>query len=114
MDAKNNKRIIMPWTNINSMQTMSLPVSIAFFLPSCLIVGVMILRMVKSDGVVIGTLYAQGYRHRELTRHYMAIPVLLSIAGGLVGILLAIPCVKLVLVEPALCPDKLRIDLCGV
>ncbi|GHO93776.1 ABC transporter permease [Reticulibacter mediterranei] len=96
MDAKNNKRIIMPWTNINSMQTMSLPVSIAFFLLGCLIVGVMILRMVKSDSVVIGTLYAQGYRRWELTRHYMAIPVLLSIAGGLVGILLAMPCVKLV------------------
>ncbi len=95
LDAKNNKRIIMPWTNINSMQTMSLPVSIAFFLLSCIIVGVMILRMVKSDAVVIGTLYAQGYRRWELTRHYLAIPVLLSIAGGLVGILLAIPCVKL-------------------
>ena len=97
LDAKNNKRIMLPWGNITSMQAMSLPVSIAFFLLSCLIVGVMILRMVKSDGVVIGTLYAQGYRRWELTRQYLAIPILLSIAGGLVGILLAIPCVKLVL-----------------
>ncbi|QBD75023.1 ABC transporter permease [Ktedonosporobacter rubrisoli] len=97
LDAKNNKRISMPRANIDSMQTMSLPVSIAFFLLSCLIVGVMILRMVKSDSVVIGTLYAQGYRRRELTQHYIAIPVLLSIAGSLLGILLALPCVKLVL-----------------
>lgn len=96
LDAKNNKRISLPWSNITSLQAFSFPVSIAFFLLSCIIVGVTILRMVKSDAVVIGTLYAQGYRRWELTRHYLAIPVLLSIAGGLIGILLALPCVGLV------------------
>jgi putative ABC transport system permease protein len=93
-DAKNNKRVSMPWSNISSMKSMSLPVATAFFLLSCLIVGVLIMRIVKSDGVVIGTLYALGYRRRELTRHYMAIPVLLSAAGGLAGTLLALPCVR--------------------
>lgn len=94
MDAVNNKRINMPQGNISSMKSMSFPVAIAFFFLSCLISGVMILRAVKSDSVVIGTLYAQGYRRRELTWHYMSIPVLLSAAGGLVGILLAMPCVR--------------------
>jgi len=94
LDATNNKRVSMPWGNISSMKSMSLPVATAFFLLSCLIVGVMIMRTVKSDGVVIGTLYAQGYRRRELTRHYMAVPVLLSGLGGLVGTLLALPFVK--------------------
>lgn len=92
-NAENNKRISMPWTNISSMKSMSFPVSTAFFLLSCLIVSVMIMRIVKYDGVVIGMLYTQGYRQRELTRHYMAIPVLLSTAGGLAGTLLAVPCV---------------------
>ncbi|GCE15344.1 FtsX-like permease family protein [Tengunoibacter tsumagoiensis] len=95
LDAKNNKRISSPWANITSLQSFSFPVSIAFFLLSCIIVGVTMLRMVKSDAVVIGTLYAQGYRRRELTRHYLAIPVLLSITGGLLGILLAWPCIGL-------------------
>jgi len=94
LDAKSNKRVSMPWANISSMKSMSFPVSTVFFLLSCLIVGVMIMRMVKSDGVVIGTLYAQGYRRSELSRHYMAIPVLLAAAGGLAGILLAMPCVR--------------------
>ncbi|MBN1666016.1 MAG: hypothetical protein JW862_02975, partial [Anaerolineales bacterium] len=44
MDAKSNKRISMPWGNISSMKSMSFPVAAAFFLLSCLIVGVMILR----------------------------------------------------------------------
>jgi len=94
LDAENNKRVSMPWANISSMKSMSFPVSTVFFLLSCLIVGVMIMRIVKSDGVVIGTLYAQGYRRSELTRHYMAIPVLLAAAGGLAGTLLALPCVR--------------------
>lgn len=94
LDADNNKRVSMPWSNINSMKAMSLPVSTAFFLLSCIIVGVLIMRIVKSDSVVIGMLYAQGYRRCELTRHYMAIPVLLSAVGGLAGMLLALPCVR--------------------
>lgn len=94
MDAKSNKRVSMPWGNITSMKSMSFPVSIVFFLLSCLIVGVMIMRIVKADSVVIGTLYAQGYRRGELTWHYMVVPVLLSAVGGLAGILLALPSVK--------------------
>lgn len=94
LDSKNNKRVSMPWGNISSMKSMSFPVSTAFFLLSCIIAGVIIMRSVKSDSVVIGTLYAQGYRRRELTRHYMVIPVLLSAVGGLAGTLLALPCVK--------------------
>ncbi len=94
LDAKNNKRVSMPWSNINSMKSMSFPVSTAFFLLSCLIVGVMIMRLVKSESVVIGTLYAQGYRQPELIWHYMAVPVLLSAAGGFAGTLLALTCVK--------------------
>ncbi len=109
MDARSNKRVSMPWANISSMKSMSFPVSTVFFLLSCLIVGVMIMRIVKSDSVVIGTLYAQGYRRRELTWHYMAIPVLLSAAGGLAGILLALPCVKPVvdsMLVSYILPDK--------
>lgn len=94
VDAKNNKRIQMPWASITGVKTMSAPVSTAMFLLCCLIVGVMIWRMVKADGVVIGTLYAQGYRRRELTRHYMAIPIILSAAGGLAGTLLALPYIR--------------------
>lgn len=93
LNTDNNKRASMPWSNINSMQAMSFPVSVAFFLLSCIIVGVLVMRMIKSDSVVIGTLYAQGYRRRELIRHYLAIPMLLPTIGGLAGTLLALLCV---------------------
>jgi putative ABC transport system permease protein len=94
LDRKGNKRISMPWGNISSLKSMSLPVSSAFSLLGCLVVCVMIVRMVKADGVVIGTLYAQGYRRGELVRHYLTVPILVSAAGGLAGVLLAVPCVR--------------------
>lgn len=93
LEAANNRRIMMPWGNISGMKSMSLPVSLVFFLLSCLIVGVLIVRIVKLDSAVIGTLYALGYRRGELTRHYLAIPLLVSAAGAFVGALLALPCV---------------------
>jgi putative ABC transport system permease protein len=88
-----NNRIQTPWASITGMQTVSAPMVIIMLLLCCLIVGLMISRMVKSDAVVIGTLYALGYRRKELIRHYMAIPLIWSVVAGLAGVLLALPTV---------------------
>jgi putative ABC transport system permease protein len=78
----NNKRARMAWASITGLKTMSVPVPAAMFLLCCLIIGIMIWRMIRYESVIIGTLYAQGYRRRELMRHYMTIPLLLAITGG--------------------------------
>lgn len=90
IDIMNNKRARMAWASITGLKTMSVPVPAAMFLLCCLIIGIMIWRMIRSESVIIGTLYAQGYRRRELTRHYMAIPLLLAITGGVIGSVLAL------------------------
>ncbi|MDW7671719.1 MAG: ABC transporter permease [Bacillota bacterium] len=94
IDIMSNKRARMVWASITGMKTMSIPLPVAMFLLSCFIIGIMFWRMIRSESVIIGTLYAQGYRRRELTRHYMAIPLLLAIAGGLAGAVLALPSIK--------------------
>lgn len=91
IDIMNNKRARMAWASITGLKTMSVPVPAAMFLLCCLIIGIMIWRMIRNESVIIGTLYAQGYRRRELMRHYMAIPLLLAIAGGVIGSVLALP-----------------------
>ena len=91
VDIMNNRRARLVWASITGMKTMSVPLPVAMFLISCLIIAIMFWRMIRRDGVIIGTLYAQGYRRRELTRHYMTIPLLLALAGGVIGSLLAIP-----------------------
>ncbi|QHQ63243.1 ABC transporter permease [Anaerocolumna sedimenticola] len=93
IDIMNNKRARMPWASITGMKTMSVPLPSAMFLMCCLIIGIMIWRMIRQESVIIGTLYAQGYRRGELIRHYMAIPIILALAGGIIGSLLALPSV---------------------
>lgn len=90
IDIMNNKRARMAWASITGLRTMSIPVPAAMFLLCCMIIGIMIWRMIRREGVIIGTLYAQGYRRRELMGHYMAIPLLLAVTGGVAGSLLAL------------------------
>ncbi|WP_312702059.1 ABC transporter permease [Sedimentibacter sp.] len=91
IDNRSNKRMSVPWGSVTGLKSMSLPVPIAMFLLCCLIVGIMIRRIIRTESVIIGTFYAQGYRRSELFRHYMTIPLLLSATGGLSGVLLALP-----------------------
>ncbi|PKM51699.1 MAG: ABC transporter permease [Firmicutes bacterium HGW-Firmicutes-7] len=94
IDIMNNKRARTAWASITGMKTMSVPIPVAMFLLCCLIIGIVIWRMIRHESVIIGTLFAQGYRRRELMRHYMAIPLLLAIAGGVIGSALALPSIE--------------------
>ncbi len=94
IDIMNNKRARMAWASITGLKTMSVPVPAAMFLLSCLIIGIMIWRMIQRESVIIGTFYAQGYRGRELMRHYMTVPMLLAVSGGAAGSVLAVPTVS--------------------
>jgi putative ABC transport system permease protein len=94
IDIMNNRRARLVWASITGMKTMSVPLPVAMFLMSCLIIGIMFWRMIHREAVIIGTLYAQGYRRRELIRHYMAIPLLLALVGGVIGSLLALPSIE--------------------
>lgn len=91
IDASTNKRIRMAWATISGMKAMSIPVPTAMFLLCCLIVGLMIWRMVRTENVIIGTLYAQGYRRKELIHHYLSIPIIIAATAGFAGALLALP-----------------------
>jgi len=94
IDIMNNKRARMVWASITGMKTMSIPLPAAMFLLSCLIIGIMFWRMIRHESGIIGTLYAQGYRQPELTRHYMTLPLVLAFEGGVIGSLLALPSIE--------------------
>lgn len=91
IDVESNRRTSLVWASITGMRTMSVPLPVAMFLLSCLIIGVMIWRIVRHEAVIIGTLYAQGYRRNELLHHYLIIPIVLALAGGMIGSTLALP-----------------------
>ena len=51
------------------------------------VISVFVIHTIESERSVIGTLYALGVRRRDLMRHYLTLPVLISFLGGLVGTL---------------------------
>ena len=44
--------------------------------------GITISNTIRRESGVIGTLRASGYTRRELIRHYMALPVLVTLVGA--------------------------------
>lgn len=75
---------------ISVLSTMSAAVPLAILALTCVLLGMLMWRMIKSESVIIGTLYAQGYRRRELRRHYLMFPLLISVIGSVIGSLLGL------------------------
>lgn len=75
---------------VSVLSTMSTAVPFAMLALTCVLLGMLMWRMIKSESVIIGTFYAQGYRRRELRRHYLMFPVLVSVIGSAVGSILGL------------------------
>ncbi len=75
---------------VGVLSTMSAAVPISMLALTCILLGMLMWRMVRSESVIIGTLYAQGYRRGELRRHYLAFPLFLSVTGSAIGSLLGL------------------------
>lgn len=75
---------------VSVLSTMSTAVLFAMLALTCVLLGMLMWRMIKSESVIIGTFYAQGYRRRELRRHYLMFPVLVSVIGSAVGSVLGL------------------------
>lgn len=105
VDFKNYLRsqsiIVLSWVNINenprvtyvtakidSINKMSSSMPVTILLLTCILTGVVMWRMLKREAVVIGTLYALGYRRREIIRHYLMYPLTIALIGGIIGTLL--------------------------
>ncbi len=75
---------------VSVLSTMSTAVPSAMLMLSCVLLGMLMWRMIKSESVIIGTFYAQGYRRKELRRHYLMFPLLVSLTGSLIGSVLGL------------------------
>lgn len=56
--------------------------------------GITISNTIRKEAGVIGTLRASGYTRRELVLHYMELPVLVTLAGALIGNILGYTVLK--------------------
>lgn len=49
------------------------------------VISVFVVHSIEQEAGIIGTLYAMGVKKNELLRHYLALPVLITLIGGIVG-----------------------------
>ncbi len=56
--------------------------------------GVTISNTIRNEAAVIGTLRASGYTRKELIRHYMVLPICVTLAGSLIGNILGYTVLK--------------------
>ena len=57
------------------------------------------LNTITKESSVIGTLRASGYTKGELLRHYIAMPVVVTIIGGIIGNILGYTCFKELMID---------------
>lgn len=89
-NASENPRISYVDTEIDNMNAMSSSMPVAILILTCILTGVVMWRMLKKESIIIGTLYALGYRKREIMRHYIMYPLSISVIGGIIGTVLGV------------------------
>lgn len=87
-DAAENQRITIVTAKIEGIGKVSTTMPVAILLLTCVLTGVVMRRLIRREAVVIGTLYAQGYRKWEIVRHYLRFPLAVALTGGIAGTVL--------------------------
>lgn len=88
LNSNENSRITYINSEISSTNSMSSTLPVAILILTCILTGIVMWRMLKKEAVIIGTMYALGYRRKEILRHYMAFPLAIAIVGGVIGSIL--------------------------
>ena len=88
MSATANPRITFVTTKLNGINQMSSSMPVAILLLTCILTGIVMWRMIKREAVIIGTLYAFGYKKKQIQNHYLRYPLIIALIGGIIGTIL--------------------------
>ncbi|MDO7205440.1 hypothetical protein Q5M85_16300 [Paraclostridium bifermentans] len=83
--AKNNLKISVLDIEVIAISTYSIVLPTIILLITVVLISIVLGRMIKNEMAGIGTLYALGYRKKEIMRHYLNYPIILSLTGGVIG-----------------------------
>lgn len=94
MNVVDNPRVTYFTAKLKGIDSMSSSMPIAVLLLTCILTGIVMIRMLKREAVIIGTLYALGYKKREIMKHYLLYPMVISVLGGILGTILGVLTLK--------------------
>lgn len=88
MNITDNPRVTFVTAKLEGIDQMSTSAPIAILFLTCILTGIVMWRMLKKESAIIGTLYALGYRKKEILKHYLLYPLTISLLGGILGTIL--------------------------
>ncbi len=83
--AKYNMKISLLDIEVTAIVICSALIPTIFMLITAFLIAIVQSRLIKSQSKIIGTLYAQGYRRKELITHYLCYPVIIAVFGSVLG-----------------------------
>jgi len=94
MNVADNTRVTYFTAKLQGIDKMSASLPVAILLLTCILTGIVMFRMLKQESVIIGTLYAVGYRKKEIMKHYLIYPLFVALSGGVLGTALGVLSVR--------------------
>ena len=88
LDKKENNRISFIEGDINGTIKTGEILPVTILLLTIVLVSIILWRLLKTEFVQIGTLYALGYRKREIITHYLSYSAVLAFVGATIGTIL--------------------------
>ncbi len=88
MEHKSQVSLVKMEVNVLGIMSKASPGAI--ILLTSILLSMLLKRMIQRESAVIGTLYALGYRKKELVSHYMMFPLIITGYGAVIGVLLGI------------------------
>ncbi|QHQ59761.1 FtsX-like permease family protein [Anaerocolumna sedimenticola] len=88
VNADANLRITFVQTKLGGINQVSSTMPTAILLLSCILSGMVMWRLLKRESAIIGTLYALGYKKKEIQNHYLRYPLSVAVIGGIIGTIL--------------------------
>lgn len=94
INISDNPRVTYMTAKLSGIDKMSSSMPLSILVLTCILTGIVMLRMLKREAAVIGTLYALGYKKREIMKHYLLYPLAVSLLGGILGTMLGVITLK--------------------
>lgn len=87
--ADDNARILGAAGDLIMNKQVSLLAGVIVMILFTYVISVFVIHQIQREQSVIGALYALGVKKKDLVKHYMTLPTIVSFVGGVIGTLIA-------------------------
>ena len=100
--SENNPRVNYCQEKMKLNKNMVIMICVILILILSYVIATSVISMIEEDSAIIGTLYAMGYNRREIIKHYMRLPLTITLFSSVIGCVLGMTVIcKVVSKTPA-------------